>query len=156
MRQNPETGRAMSETPRTYDRPRGAFSRGEGFTRPGGIRLRYIAIVLAVFFVYAFWVTRDWYPMEQFIPVDQRLHISIPNIINNRAQAAASPVWAALPDGLGASWVPGFLARDLGHPDWVLQNLIRKQIVEELDITHFAAISLCFEHSKVGRASALR
>ena len=117
----------MSETPRTYEKPRGAFSRGEGFTRPGGIRLRYFAIALAVFFVYAFWVTRDRYPMEQFIPADQRLHISIPNFLENRAQAAESPVWAALPDSAGTGWVPEYLKRDLGHPDWVLQNLIRQQ-----------------------------
>lgn len=111
----------MSNAPRTYSgtlnkRPR-RRKRTPGATAP---------IMLALFvlgFLYLAWTTRDTYPVERLLPAKTAYHFTANKLLDNRMELAASRVWQAMPPALRAGEIQQVLSRNLGMPEWILNNL---------------------------------
>ena len=83
-----------------------------------------LLLVACCFFAYAWWTTRDTFPMERLIPSDQKYQIYANDILSRRGTLAASQIWKAMPDSHGIVSIPEMLGRDLEMPAWLLNNLV--------------------------------
>lgn len=117
----------MSETPRTY----AGLGRPLSQRRAPGRRLgpgAWMALgAVAVAVVYGLWTTRDRYPMEEFIPAEQRLQIVVSDVLNKRGKIANSRVWEALPDAGELREITDLLNSEIALPGWVVNNLIGRE-----------------------------
>lgn len=112
----------MSETPRLYTSPGG---RPMSLSRRGRRRRigRFLLIAMAIFLVWAFWISRDTHPVAEFVPADRSIEAVLPHAAVARYRVAASHVWDGVPQALVAS-APEAIAGNRGLPDWIVGNLI--------------------------------
>jgi hypothetical protein len=112
----------MSETPRLYTSPGG---RPISLSRRGRRRRigRVLLIALAIFFVWAFWISRDTHPVAEFVPAERSIEAVLPHAAVARYRVAASRVWDGVPQEIVAS-APQAIAGNRGLPDWIVGNLI--------------------------------
>ncbi|HPO12086.1 MAG TPA: hypothetical protein PLI09_01470 [Candidatus Hydrogenedentes bacterium] len=103
------------------------FNRSTTF---GGRRRRWRAvrrttlIILGVIVLWAWWVTRDRFPMGQLIPAQQAYECCIGDPLGKRTTLAQSQLWSLAPKEAALAKVPELLANNFGLPEWVLNNLV--------------------------------
>ena len=93
--------------------------------RPRG-HWRSLLLVLVIAGIAAFelWSTSDRYPIENYVPRNQKYVVYVNNILDTGKQMASSKIWGTLPESLNLRWVPGRLSSDFMMPEWVQNNVI--------------------------------
>lgn len=103
------------------------FNRSTTF---GGRRRRWrtlrrgIVVIMGLVVLWAWWVTRDRFPMGQLIPAQQAYECCIGDPLGKRTTLAQSQLWSLAPQKGSLAKVPELLANNFGLPEWVLNNLI--------------------------------
>jgi hypothetical protein len=112
----------MSETVRIYTGIGNApvRRRRKLSTRAKGIFFLLVLLVAA----YAWWVTRDTYPIERLIPAGQTYQIFAGDLFRMRDALAQSKILKALPPEAGLGDISATLSGNVGIPEWILNNLI--------------------------------
>lgn len=70
------------------------------------------------------WTTRDTQRVQALLPANKTYHAVVDDVFARRARLAQSRVWDALPPQLGLAGVPEKLSKNIGLPQWVLNNLV--------------------------------
>jgi hypothetical protein len=110
----------MSDAVRVY----GGLKRGARKVRRRAYGGKVFVAVLAIAAGWAFWTTRDTYPVQSLIPSNRAYHVVAKDVFAKRARLAESQIWKALPPQFGAADVPAKLSQNVGVPQWILNNLV--------------------------------
>lgn len=115
----------MSETVRSYTGTRSLKAMRRRRRRPRGcFPFRWFFLFLvALAGAYVYWVTRDTHSPAQLIPAHQKYNLVLREILSKRGRLAESSVWRAFPAEWGVGRVPEMLSRNVGMPEWVVNNL---------------------------------
>jgi len=111
----------MSVAPRTYSGTLNTRQRRK--KRGTGVTAPILLVVFVLVFLYLAWTTRDTYPVERLLPAKAAYHFTANKLLDNRMELAASRVWQAMPPALRAGEIQQVLSRNLGMPEWILNNL---------------------------------
>lgn len=90
--------------------------------RPPIIRYTLLALLIGIP-TYAWWTTRDTWPMGRLIPKDQHYALLFPDLIEGRKVIARSPLWEAVPEQFEARKFQEMLQQDFGLPEWLINNV---------------------------------
>lgn len=94
-----------------------------GRRRRPWVRYAFLSIVIGVP-LYAWWVTRDTYPMGALIPKEQNYTLIFPDLIQGRNRIAQTSLWDALPPGHELRGMQAQLQNDFGLPEWLVNNIV--------------------------------
>jgi hypothetical protein len=118
-------------------------------------------LILVVFLAaFAYWFTRDSYPVTRLIPAGQKYTITCPDLLTGRNRIARSAVWDALPESAKVRQVPELLGRELELPaglpgpvpDWVVNNLLHGDLyLTGKDLTRMDDVLVLTKMSRIGK-----
>lgn len=137
----------MSDTQRTF----GGLASGGGHRRRRG-RFRSLLVVCIVgASAYAWWITRDTYPLPRLIPGDQKFWLVVTDIAEKREKVAQSDVLNSLSRWFDISTVEKALQQDIPLPDWVVNNLMGQTCyISGNDTKEFTDVLVVSKMTRVG------
>ena len=137
----------MSDAVRVYGGRKHGARKGRGRRYAGKVLLA--AVLIAAGWVY--WSTRDTHPVQALIPANRAYHLVAKDVFAKRARLAESQIWKAMPPQLGVADVPAKLSRDVGAPQWILNNLVPDACyVMGNDVKGFSDILVVTRMTRVG------
>jgi hypothetical protein len=101
--------------------------------------------------LYFLYLTRDSFEVENFVPAGQTYQIFAADIVGARDALAGSKILKAAPPEAGLGDLTASLAKDLGAPEWVLNNLVPSVcVLSGKDAIHFSDPLLVTRMTRVG------
>lgn len=113
----------MNDVVRNYTWGGSLRRRRRSLRRRGRGIAKFVLPILALFVLWALWLTRDVYDMAGFIPEDRQIEIYVNNIVERRADIAGSRVWELVPTQTAARRMVDTVTRQAPVPEWILNNL---------------------------------
>ncbi len=112
----------MSETVRVFNE----FGMRRYKRRGGFFKFLFKILVLAViiFSFWFFWITRDLYPVERFIPSSPAFEIFSPQLMQNYQNIFTSPLWNLAEPSSSVYEVKKLLFDEHKIPLWIIKHLI--------------------------------
>ncbi|MDQ1256268.1 MAG: hypothetical protein QG656_864, partial [Candidatus Hydrogenedentes bacterium] len=141
----------MTETIRSLDRHNSPIRRRRRIGGGGGTGKYYVLLLAVVAAIWLLWITRDSYGMAELVPRDQAYRVFVRDVLDRRADIAASNVWSLFPADSALAEVPALLGTDLTVPEWILNNLLPSvcQLSGD-DIDSFSDVLFVTRMSRIG------